>query len=97
MTITTLHPARTAACSQDQRAASQVEPRRRTAVPLLGPADTGTANPVMGVDAGTVASVTGTADTGTATPVMGVDAGTVASVTGTADTGTATPVMSPRQ
>lgn len=96
MAISTHHSARTAPRSQAHPVVFRARPRHRSDVPLLGPADTGTAIPVMGIDAGTVTPVLGAADTGTVNLVMGMDTGTAASVMGT-DIGTATPVMSPRQ
>jgi hypothetical protein len=96
MAIITHHSARTAPRSQAHPDVLRARPRHRTAVPLLGPADAGTAIPVMGIDTGTVTPVLGAADAGTVNPVMGIDTGTATSVTGT-DTGTATPVMSSRR
>jgi hypothetical protein len=63
----------------------------------MGPADPGTATPLMGpAAAGTVTPLMGPAAPATVTPLLGpADPGTIVSLTGTADPGTATPLMLP--
>jgi hypothetical protein len=63
----------------------------------MGPADHGSASPLMGpAAAGTVTPLMGPADPATVTPLMGpADRGTVVPLMGPADPGTATPLMLP--
>ena len=70
---------------------------RDAAVPLMGPADHGSASPLTGpAAAGTVTPLTGPADPATVTPLLGpADRGTMVSLMGPADTGTAAPLMRP--
>ena len=65
------------------------------ASPLLGPADPGSAIPVMGAaGAGAAIALLGPADRGSVAPVMGCTAGATIALLGPADPGS-TPLMSP--